>query len=257
MFSLRVWTIALCLLSNVASLSAQDFQRDFPSTLRQMSGRYSLTNASNVTAPISFIATELRFDEQESVHALAVKPGDPEGSELIRRINSTDPDQLMPPPDSKMSLTDSEREVLRKWVASGANFSKHWAFETPKAVALPQIDLASSWSQSSNAVDAFVAKRLKELKLATSNEADPETLVRRLYLDLIGLPPTESDIQNYADSTDPQRYEQLVDRLLADSHFGERWAIDWLDAARYADTHGYQNDRYRQLGLGVIGLWTP
>ncbi len=245
MLSPRVWTIVVCLISNSTILSAQDSEEsaiNFATDVRPiLSDKCFKCHGPDK----QHRATELRLDEQDSVHALAVKPGDPDGSELIRRIVATDPDQLMPPPDSKMSLTDSEREVLRKWVASGAKFSKHWAFETPKAVALPQIDAASSWGKSTNAVDAFVAKRLKELKLSPSNQAEPETLVRRLYMDLIGLPPSESDIQQYVDSTDPQRYEQLVDRLLADSHFGERWAIDWLDAARYADTHGYQNDRYR------------
>jgi Protein of unknown function (DUF1553)/Protein of unknown function (DUF1549)/Concanavalin A-like lectin/glucanases superfamily/Planctomycete cytochrome C len=190
-------------------------------------------------------ASDLRIDDEASVHQLAATPGKPDESELIRRIESDDADLIMPPPDAKISLSKAEREVLRRWVASGAKFSKHWSYESLKPVVVPAISAASPWRASDNPIDAFVANRLDQDGIAPSPASNDATLVRRLSLDLTGLPPSEKEVDQYIHSTDPQRFEQLVDGLLSKPQFGERWAIDWLDAARYADTHGYQNDRYR------------
>lgn len=190
-------------------------------------------------------ATELRLDQQDSVHRWAIQAGALEQSELIRRIETDDPDLMMPPPDSKMQLSESERLLLKEWVISGAEFAGHWSFQPIKVSPPPELRQDSRWHGSGNPVDAFVGKRLEQLGLAGSPPADDVTLVRRTYLDLIGLPPKPEDVARYVASQDPQRYEKLLDQLLADERFGERWAIEWLDAARYADTHGYQADRYR------------
>ncbi len=190
-------------------------------------------------------ATDLRLDEEKSVHLLAVQPGNPDDSELIRRIETDDADLVMPPPETKTTLTQTEREILRKWIAAGAKFSKHWSFESLKPIELPRLSGSSPWAKSSNPVDAFVGQRLEQVGIAPSPIADDVTLIRRLSLDLVGLPPSENEIDHYINSTDADRYSQLIDRLLSKQQFGERWAVDWLDAARYADTHGYQNDRYR------------
>ncbi|MFO0942410.1 MAG: DUF1553 domain-containing protein [Pirellulales bacterium] len=190
-------------------------------------------------------ATDLRLDDEASVHSIAVDPTKLAESDLIKRIVSDDPSIQMPPPDSKMQLSQQEREVLQRWVLNGAKFSKHWAFESLKPVDVPKIPQDNLWRDSNNPLDSLVAKRLAELGLRPSPQADSETLVRRLYLDLIGLLPSEKQIDLFLSQPTADRYEKLVDELMSNPHFGERWAIDWLDAARYADTHGYQNDRYR------------
>lgn len=190
-------------------------------------------------------ATELRLDEEASVHQFAVQPDQPEDSELIRRIETDDVDLVMPPPSTKVALTQNEREILKRWVASGARFSKHWSFESLKPIEIPRLTADFPWSHDSNPIDAFVGQRLEQEGIEPSPMADDATLIRRLSFDLIGLPPSEKEIDRYLDASGADRFEQLVDQLLAQPQFGEKWAIDWLDTARYADTHGYQNDRYR------------
>ena len=184
---------------------------------------------------------DLRLDTREAAHEYAITPGDAAESEVIRRILSEDPDDVMPPPDSKLSLTASEKEILRQWIDQGAVYEEHWAFKPPKRPSLPNA------AGDSRAIDAFVAERLRDQKLKATAPADKATLIRRLSFDLIGLPPTPDEVDAFLDDSSPAAYEKLVDRLLASEKYGERMAVDWLDVARYADTHGYQNDRYRPM----------
>ncbi|HSH14913.1 MAG TPA: DUF1549 domain-containing protein, partial [Verrucomicrobiae bacterium] len=183
----------------------------------------------------------LRLDTQAGLYEStdkrgpAVVAGKLEESELWRRIISDDPDDLMPPPESKMSLTEEQKKLLQTWVSQGAEYTPHWAFEAPKKQALPKVR-QSEWPR--NAIDYFVLQRLEAEGLAPSPEADRHALVRRLYLDLIGLPPTPEEAEKFLQDTNPRSYEDLVDRLLASPHYGERWARRWLDLARYADTNG-------------------
>jgi len=178
----------------------------------------------------------------------AIVPGKPDASELIRRITSTDHNKVMPPPEVKKQLTPAEVDLLRRWVAAGADYQPHWAFIKPKQASLPKVR-QTSWPQ--NAIDHFVLARLEQEGLKPSPPADDYTLVRRLYLDLIGLPPTpeEADafVKSAAGVNRKSAIATLVDQLLASSHYGERWARKWLDLARYADTNGYEKDRPRNI----------
>ena len=173
----------------------------------------------------------------------AVVPGDPARSELVRRIASEDEMMRMPPASSTHKLTPQEIETLSAWVKQGATWQAHWAFRAPVRPALPAVR-NRAWPK--NEIDSFVLARMEAEGLAPSPEADRETLLRRVTLDLTGLPPTPAEIDAFLADKSPDAYEKVVDRLLASPRYGERMAFRWLDAARYADTNGYQidGDRY-------------
>ncbi len=196
---------------------------------------------------------ELRLDVRED--ALAQKafvPGKPEMSVLIERILSDDAEQLMPPPNSNKKLTPRQKELLKRWVAEGAEYQPHWAFVSPVKSEPPQIlnfkfQISNPKTAVRNPIDAFIQTRLIQEGLTPSPEASKETLIRRVTLDLIGLPPTPSEVDDFVRDNSEKAYEVVVDRLLKSPHYGERMAVDWLDAARYADSNGYQVDRDREL----------
>jgi hypothetical protein len=169
----------------------------------------------------------------------AVIPGKPNDSEVIKRILTTDPDDLMPPPDSNRRLTDKEKDLLRRWITEGAPFDGHWAFTAPVRPPEPK-NRNAAWAR--NPIDRFVAAKLDSYDLFPSPEASKETLIRRLTLDLTGLPPEPAEIDAFLADQSPDAYEKVVDRLLASPHYGERMALPWLDAARYADSNGFQQD---------------
>jgi hypothetical protein len=166
------------------------------------------------------------------------------GDELIARISSADPESVMPPPSTKTNLSASQKEVLRRWIASGARYEQHWAFVAPRPLAPPRVGDAR-WPR--NPIDHFVLSRLEQEGLKPSPPADRYTLIRRLSLDLIGLPPTPAEVDAFVNDHAANAYEKLVDRLLDSPHYGERWARRWLDLARYADTNGYEKDRPRVI----------
>jgi hypothetical protein len=170
-----------------------------------------------------------------------IVPGDANRSEIWRRINSNDPDEQMPPAKSNLVLTDAQKATLKAWIEQGAEYQPHWAFIAPKRPDVPKEPDAKS------EVDAFVLSYLRQHNLRASPEADRATLIRRLSFDLTGLPPTLTETDQFLSDVSANAYERLVDRLLASPHFGERMAIDWLDAARFADTHGYQRDAGRDM----------
>ena len=190
-----------------------------------------------------------RFDERKSAIGEAdsgerpIVPGDPAASEMLRRITSDDPDVRMPPPEAKLSVSSDEVETLRRWIEQGAEWKPHWSF-LPLEHATPTAE--SDWVR--NPIDQFVLTRLKAEGLEPAPEADRATLIRRLSYDLTGLPPTPAEIDAFLADKSSDAYERLIDRLLASPRYGERMAVDWLDLARYADTYGYQEDRYR-------GMW--
>ena len=198
---------------------------------------------------------ELRLDTRAGATAdlgghQAIVPGDAAASELIRRITSDDPDTRMPPAESNKHLQPEQIEKLRQWVAAGAEYQLHWAFVPPQRPAVPNTELLADealrrWPR--NEIDHFVLARLADNQRAPSLEADRYTLVRRVHLDLIGLPPTVEQADAFVHDDDPQAYENLVDRLLQSERYGERWARKWLDLARYADTNGYEKDRPRNI----------
>lgn len=179
---------------------------------------------------------KLRLDVREAALAKeAFVPGKPEVSELIKRIVTADEDELMPPPKShKARLSAAQTDILRRWIAEGAVWGRHWSFEAPVKAAA-----------QGHPVDHFVGRKLAAEGLAPAKEAPRHTLLRRLSFDLTGLPPTEAETQAFLADASPQAYERAVDRLLASPHYGERMAMWWLDAARYADTDGFQSDATR------------
>lgn len=188
---------------------------------------------------------DLRLDSRQTAIDLeAIVPGEADESELIRRILSDDPDEVMPPPSSNETLTADQKQVFRRWVEEGATYDKHWSFVRPVKPPLPAVRNAA-WPQ--NAIDHFIQARLEDERLSPSRAADRYTLIRRIYLDLIGLPPSPQAAEEFAKSDDPKAYEKLIEQLLDSPQYGERWARDWLDLARYADTNGYEKDRARSI----------
>jgi hypothetical protein len=173
-----------------------------------------------------------------------LNPGKPEQSEFLNRIHTDDPDELMPPADSGLVLSATEKETLRQWVAGGAAYTMLWSFVTPTLPTLPEVKNAD-WCR--NEIDRFVLAKLEAANRQPSPPADRRTLIRRLTFDLTGLPPTPAEIHAFLADPSPQATETLIDRLLKSERFGERQAADWMDAARYADTSGYQYDWPRTM----------
>jgi hypothetical protein len=183
---------------------------------------------------------DLRFDDEEEASA-AIESGEPDDSELIARIFSTDDDQ-MPPADSNLSLNEEEKELMKRWIAEGAVWEQHWSFVAPEKATPPKVQ-NKKWP--ANEIDQFVLHQLEANKLTPADSATREKLVRRVSFDLTGLPPTLDELDAaLADKTDGW-YEKVVDRLLQSPRYGERMTADWLDVARYSDTYGYQVDRDR------------
>lgn len=188
----------------------------------------------------------LRLDVRESaLEREAFVPGSPDESPLIERILTDDPEQVMPPPSTHRSLNARQKEILRRWIAEGAEYQAHWAYLPPAPVTPPEI--VDAGDAIRNPIDAFIVDRLRREGLNPSPEAAKETLIRRVSLDLIGLPPAPEDVAAFVSDASPNAYEKVVDRLLNSPRYGERMAVDWLDAARYADSNGYQVDRDREL----------
>jgi hypothetical protein len=190
---------------------------------------------------------DLRLDLRDAaIEAGAIVPGKPDTSELVRRVLSDDPDEMMPPPEAHKELSERQKELLKNWVAAGAEYEVHWAY---RPLARPSVPLSkskpSAWIR--NPIDAFVLADLAAKKLGPSREADKSRLLRRVSLDLIGLPPTPEEVRAFLADTRPDAYERQVDRLLASPHFGERMAIPWLDVVRFSDTVGYHGDQRQNI----------
>jgi hypothetical protein len=187
---------------------------------------------------------DLRLDTREGITDAVVVPGKPDDSELITRITSDDDEVRMPPSDSHLKLSPEQKELLRRWVTEGAPFAEHWAFQPlPEKVALPKVTDAT-WPRQP--LDNFVAARLEVEKLQPVPKATPLRLLRRITLDLTGLPPSPDDcreFENIEAADFDAKYSAAIDRLLASPAFGEHMAVAWLDAARYADSYGYQSDQ--------------
>jgi hypothetical protein len=190
---------------------------------------------------------KLRLDVRDAAIKKVIKPGDSKGSELIARITSTESEEIMPPPKSKMPpLTSKEIDLVRRWVDQGAKFDTHWAYVKAVRPGLPNVS-DRDWPR--NAIDYFVSTKQQAAGLSPAPEADRITLIRRLSFDLTGLPPTPNEVKAFVNDQRPQAYEELVDRLLASPHFGERMAVYWLDLVRFADTGGYHSDNHRDIWL--------
>ncbi len=193
----------------------------------------------------------LRLDTEDGLYqALKNNPeahvivrGKPRQSDLFVRLTSQDTSQVMPPPYSNLHLTDFEIEVIGKWIEQGAKYQKHWAFITPEPVAPPDID--DDWIK--NDIDRFILAKLEEVNLKPNKETDKERLLKRVSFDIVGLPPSIELQERFLRDDSPEAYEKIVDELLSSEHYGEKMAVHWLDVARYADSHGYQDDGLRTM----------
>lgn len=193
---------------------------------------------------------KLRLDDEKDAHAKVVTAGKPSTSELYRRLITDDANEKMPPPKTMKQLTKAEIKLVHDWIEQGAKYESHWSLIPPRKHAIPKIKNAA-WPK--NEIDRFVLERLEIEGLQPSPEADARTLLRRLSFDLIGLPPTPTEVEafvkDYAGSGREAAYEKAVDRLLQSKHFGERMAVHWLDVVRYADTAGYHSDNNRDVWM--------
>jgi hypothetical protein len=182
---------------------------------------------------------DLRLDDrQAAIDAQVIIPGQADESELIARIVSTDRDEVMPPPHANKKLNDEQKSLLKAWIAEGAPYERHWAYEPPVKPPVPA---------GVNGIDYLVHKKIDSVGLKPSSSADRRTLARRAFFDLIGLPPVPDKLEKFVDDPDPKAYDKLVDQLLKNAHFGERMAIGWLDVVRFADTSGYHSDNPRNV----------
>ncbi|HEX3988819.1 MAG TPA: DUF1549 domain-containing protein, partial [Verrucomicrobiae bacterium] len=182
---------------------------------------------------------KFRLDVREdAVTKHAIIPGKPKESSLVDRIFATNTDDIMPPPEAHKALTLAQKKLLRRWIADGAKYEKHWAYVPPIKSAVPS---------NQNPVDFLIRQRLAQIGLKPSPLADRATLLRRLSFDIIGLPPKPGDVDAFAHDKLPDAYSKLVEKLLASPQYGERMAIGWLDVARFADTIGYHSDNPRNI----------
>jgi mono/diheme cytochrome c family protein len=187
----------------------------------------------------------LRFDTEEgsrlmlSSGKMAISPGKPEASEALARMMSQDPDEVMPPKKHGKQLSEKEVGLIRQWITEGASYAKHWSYQKPSLPTPP--------AGAAHPVDAFVRERLRRESLSPNAEADKATLARRAALDITGLPPKHADLQSFLQDSSPNAFESYVDRLLASPQYGEHWAREWLDLARYADSAGYADDPMRTI----------
>ncbi|MBT6789900.1 MAG: DUF1553 domain-containing protein [Verrucomicrobia bacterium] len=234
---LRVLLLAAWLLANsVVAREPVLFNRDIRPILSENCFECHGPDAAKRKA-------DLRLDTGDPGQAI-ITAGKPSGSELFKRITHADPEERMPPLDSGRALTSSDIETLRAWISQGAKWEKHWAFISTNRPTIPPAN-NSAWP--SGAIDRFVLAKLQRAGLQPSPRADRETLLRRVSFDLTGLPPTPREIDAFLADASPRAYERVVDQLLASPRYGERMALDWLDAARYADSHGYSLDRRRVM----------
>ncbi len=188
---------------------------------------------------------DLRLDSFEgATTAGVVKPGKSAESELVQRILSSDPEEVMPPPKSNLKLTDTQKQLLKRWIDEGAHYTKHWAFVAPVRGAVPAVPATA---RIQNPIDTFIVERVLKEGLQQAPEADKAKLLRRVTLDLTGLPPTPEELDGFLADASSDAYEKAVDRLLESRRYGERMVWEWLDAARYADTNGYQGDPTRPM----------
>ena len=231
---IRSFFIVLCLSWVSLGQAAVNYNRDVLPILVNKCFACHGTDQAKRKAGLRLDTKASAYAERDGIHA--VVPGQPEASELVTRIFSTDSDEVMPPSE-EVALTGAEKATLRQWISDGAIYEKHWSFQTPSKPNLPG---PRDWGHTE--IDRFVFKRMSEAGLSPQRPASRETLIRRVTLDLTGLPPTSREVDRFLRDTTPGAYERLVNRLLESPRFGERMAVWWLDGSRYGDSHGYDND---------------
>lgn len=219
-----------------------DFNRDIRPIFSETCFKCHGPDANKRKADLRLDTREGAFTERKGHRPIV--PGDPAKSEAWRRINTSDSDDKMPPTDSGIKLTTEQIKLLGQWIKEGAPYKDHWSLIPPVSPPVPKVKKAN-WAK--NAIDHFILARLEQENLQPSPSADRATLLRRVTLDLTGLPPTPQEVRDFLADKSPSAYEKVVDRLLQSPHYGERMALDWLDAARFADTHGYHIDSGRDM----------
>lgn len=250
LFKSRVMLLMLAFAPNLLAATADkkslpkvvEFNRDIRPIFSDTCFKCHGPDSTKRKAKLRLDTRDGAFSKHEKITPFV--PGDLSKSEAWRRITATNADDLMPPADSGIKLTDHQIKLIGLWIRQGAKFSEHWAFIPPVAPALPKIR-HKSWPK--NQIDYFIMARLEEERLKPSREADRATLIRRVTFDLTGLPPSLGELDAFVHDKSPNAYEKVVDRLLISPHYGERMALDWLDAARFADTHGYHIDAGRDM----------
>jgi hypothetical protein len=235
--------VILTVATAVAASPPIDYDRDIRPILSNNCYKCHGPDEKERQAGLRFDVREVALKPAESGKT-AIVAGKPDESELIARIFSTDDDERMPPPDSHKSLTDSQRQLLKQWIAGGAKYDRHWSYVPPQRPESPHPD-AGAWPR--NPIDNFILARLIQEKLRPSAEADRTTLIRRLSFDLTGLPPNAQEVEEFVGDSSRDPYDRLIDKLLASPHFGERMALNWLDLVRYADSGGYHSDNERSV----------
>ncbi|WLD13682.1 PSD1 and planctomycete cytochrome C domain-containing protein [Planctellipticum variicoloris] len=241
----RALSLGLAVCFVLAGASAQAAERgplNFSRDIRPILSEHCLGchGADKPQADFRLTSREAALGQGESGH-VGIVPGKPAESELVRRITAADLSERMPP-EEKKALKLAEIELLKRWVAEGAHWGGHWAFEPIASPVPPEVQHVANVR---NEIDRFVLARLDQEGVTPSPEADRYTLIKRLSYDLLGLPPTVAEVDAFVNDASPGAYEALVDRLLKSPHFGERWGRHWLDLARYADSDGYEKDRAR------------
>ncbi len=245
------FAISLYLLLPVLQLRADSSGVNFSRDIRPiLSDKCFQCHGPDESKQQSGLRLDLREDAIAAAEsgAIAIVPKQPEASELVKRILSKDADEVMPPADSTKKLTEGEIELLRKWIAEGANYEVHWAFAPPARPAVPAASEPAHLKEwAHNPIDRFLQHRLQQAGLEPNPSASKETLIRRVALDLTGLPPTPAQIEAFLTDKSENAYEKMVDQFFASAHYGERMALNWLDYARYADSNGYQSDGSRDI----------
>lgn len=242
--ALALWAIigfqiSCCLIATAAETKPIDFNRDIRPILSDKCFACHGFDKGHRQADLRLDVAEGAFDNSRST--IAITPGDISKSEVWSRVTTTDPDSVMPPPDSHKELTVAERELIKRWIEEGAPYAKHWSFEPPQAVAVPNTS-----HPVHNEIDAFLGQKLEERNLKSAPAAAKEVLIRRLSFALTGLPPSTADVKAFLEDNSDQAYSKLVEKYLDSPQFGEEMARHWLDVARYADTHGMHLDNERQ-----------
>ncbi|PWJ41851.1 DUF1553 domain-containing protein [Sediminitomix flava] len=222
-----------------------DFNKDVKPILSDKCYACHGPDNGKIEAGLQLHGEETAFAElPETPGKVAITPGNLKKSEVFHRIITDDPNLIMPVPSFKLTLSAEEKATLVKWIEDGANYEPHWAFVKPKKQDIPNV-VNEGWVR--NPIDHFILEKLENEELTPSAESSKSLLLRRLSLDLTGLPPTQKEIERFEKDESADAYEKQVDRLLNSSHYGEKMATDWMDLSRFADTHGYQVDRYRDM----------
>ena len=242
---LRVLLIVSCLATGISAAEQPTF--DFRRVRAILSSQCFTCHGPDPAERQSNLRLDIpnTVGDQAGSHSV-LTPGNPLEGELLRRIQSSDPDERMPPVEFGKGLSAEELDILKKWIESGAEYKRHWSYAAPTK---PDTDALAKSKWIRNEIDAFVLARMKTLGLQPNKEADRYALIRRLSLDLTGLPPSIQEVDAFVSDSSEQAYENLVDRLLLSKKYGERWAAMWLDLARYADSAGYANDPQRTIWL--------